>query len=113
MHPVVVSDEVGLTWQGGVCTLVVRRAVVEPAAVGAPRGEAVEPVVLVRQLCHLVARDVIENEVAQFVLHLHFLYVSCVERLKRSVRAVGNERLRGMPRRVNAGADEAVCTEVS
>ena len=87
-------DAVGLIFETGT-------AVVEPSAVGSPTGECLQFVRTVLDGFHLVAVNVVDDEVALTVNHFYLVQVGGVEGLHRLVGTVGYESLGGMPGRVN------------
>ena len=86
--------------------------VVDISAVGAPEGEAVEVGGVSGDRQHLVALDVVEDEVGLGVLHLNLLDVACVEALARVVCGIDDPGLGRVPGGIYAGGEGGVRLEV-
>ena len=87
-------------------------AIVEPLAVGRPEGEDLELFFVVLDVHHLVALDIVDDEVALGVEDLDFVKVARVEGLLRLVGGVGNELEPGVPAGIDAGREDGVVAHV-
>ena len=87
-------------------------AIVEPLAVGRPEGEHLELFLVVLDVHHLVALDIVDDEVALGVEHLNLVKVARVEGLLGLVGGVGNELEPRVPAGIDACGEDGVVAHV-
>lgn len=81
------------------------RSVIEPAAIRTPRREDLHLLRVGQDVADLVAIEVIEDEVAGRIEHLHLVVMDGVEGLRGLVGRESDERQRWMPGGIDAGRE--------
>ena len=105
LYSLVVLDELLHTALYGILALDFGNAIVETPAVGRPCGEHLKVIRVIRHTGNSLLYRVVHDDVAQGILYLDLVGVSCMEHLTCGIHRVGYHIVLGVERRVYTGRD--------